>query len=560
MTVLTHVQRDFQVEVPLSVLFEQQTIAALAAYIEQAETSSETVIPKAPALDHYPLSPPQQRVYMVSQLEQSTAYHMPAVVRLKGTLQQEKLTEAFEKLITRHDMLRTSFHTLKGVPRQRVAPSVPFQIEQLTGGTMEENMQQFVRPFDLGCAPLLRIGLKSLDDQEHLLFFDMHHLISDGLSIDLMLRELSDAYEGSVKDPLKLQYQDYAVWQEQQDFQKEEAFWLQEFSGDLPALQLLTDYQRPAVQSFAGDRVIKEINETLKRQLQELAAKHHTTLYTVLLSAYYTLLAKYTGQKEFVVGTPAAGRVHADLDDMIGMFVQTLALRSEVDPNGTMSQLIEQVKEKTMHAFEHQQYPFERLLEKLNVPRDFSRHPLFDTVFTLMPDHESAQHIGEMQVEIEETNFHIAKFDLTLQAMESDQGLSFVLDYSTALFKRSTAEQMLHHYMYLLKQMVQAPEEAIRSYRLLSEQEAEAQLNLWNPLPTPYPSEETIVTQFEAQVQAHGHKSALQCEGVILSYQELNDRVNQLAHYLREHGFERGMKAALFFERSNEMVLCSSCT
>nr|AHJ59492.1 nonribosomal peptide synthase subunit [Bacillus pumilus] len=555
MTVLTHVQRDFHVEVPLSILFEQQTVAALASYIEQAETSSETVIPKAPALDHYPLSPPQQRVYMVSQLEQSTAYHMPAVVRLKGTLQQEKLTEAFETLITRHDMLRTSFHTLKGVPRQRVASSVSFQIEQLTGSTMEENMQQFVRPFDLECAPLLRIGLKSLHDQEHLLFFDMHHLISDGLSIDLMLRELSDAYEGSVKDPLKLQYQDYAVWQEQQDFQKEEAFWLQEFSGDLPALQLLTDYQRPAVQSFAGDRVIKEIGETLKGQLQELAAKHHTTMYTVLLSAYYTLLAKYTGQKEFVVGTPAAGRVHADLDDMIGMFVQTLALRSEVDSNATMSQLIEQVKEKTMHAFEHQQYPFERLLEKLNVPRDFSRHPLFDTVFTLMPDHGSAQHIGDMQVEIEETNFHIAKFDLTLQAMESDQGLSFVLDYSTALFKRSTAEQMLHHYMYLLEQMVQAPEEAIRSYRLLTEQEAEAQLNLWNPLPSPYPAEETIVTQFEAQVQAHGHRPALQCEGVILSYQELNDRVNQLAHYLREHGFERGMKAALFFERSNEMVL-----
>ncbi|WP_187441329.1 non-ribosomal peptide synthetase [Bacillus pumilus] len=555
MTILTHVQRDSQVEVPLSILFEQQTIAALAAYIEQAESSSETVIPQAPDADHYPLSPPQQRVYMVSQLEQSTAYHMPAVVRLKGTLQQEKLTEAFEKLITRHDILRTSFHTLKGVPRQRVAPSVSFQIEQLTGGTVEENMQQFVRPFDLECAPLLRIGLKSIHDQEHLLFFDMHHLISDGLSIDLMLRELSDAYEGAVKEPLKLQYQDYAVWQEQQGFQKEEAFWLQEFSGELPALQLLTDYQRPAVQSFAGDRVIKEIDETLKGQLQELASNHQTTLYTVLLSAYYTLLAKYTGQREFVVGTPVAGRVHADLDDMIGMFVQTLALRSEVDPNGTMTQLIEQVKEKTMHAFEHQQYPFERLLEKLNVPRDFSRHPLFDTVFTLTPNHAAAQHIGEMQVEIEETNFHIAKFDLTLQAMESDQGLSFVLDYSTALFKRSTAEQMLHHYMYLLEQMVQAPQEAIRSYRLLSEQEVEAQLKLWNPLPSPYPAEETIVTQFEAQVQEHGHKPALQCEDECLSYQELNDRVNQLAHYLREHGFERGMKAALFFERSNEMVL-----
>lgn len=383
----------------------------------------------------------------------------------------------------------------------------------------------------------------------------MHHLISDGLSIDLMLRELSDAYEGSVKAPLKLQYQDYAVWQQHQGFQKEEAFWLQEFSGDIPALQLLTDYQRPAVQSFAGDRVIKEIDEALKNQLQELAANHHTTLYTVLLSAYYTLLAKYTGQKEFVVGTPAAGRVHTDLNDMIGMFVQTLALRSEVDPNGTMSQLIEQVKKKTMQAFEHQQYPFERLLEKLNVPRDFSRHPLFDTVFTLAPDHGAAQHIGDMLVEVEETNFHIAKFDLTLQAMESDRGLSFVLDYSTALFKRSTAEQMMKHYVYLLEQMVQAPQEAIQSYRLLSEQEAEAQLNKWNPLPSPYPAEETIVTQFEKQVQQHGHQPALQCEDEILSYQELNDRVNQLAHYLRENGFEKGMKAALFFERSNEMVL-----
>ncbi|PCK23220.1 non-ribosomal peptide synthetase, partial [Bacillus pumilus] len=558
MTVLTQIQRVFQVEVPLSVLFEQQTIAALTVCIEQAEKFSQTVIPKAPMAADYPLSPPQQRVYMVSQLEQSIAYHMPAVVRLKGTLQREKLTEAFERLITRHDILRTSFHTIKGVPRQRAASSVSFQIEQLTGGTMEENMKQFVRPFDLECAPLLRIGLQSLHDQEHLLFFDMHHLISDGLSIDLMLRELSDAYEGLVKAPLKLQYQDYAVWQEHQadqGFQKDEAFWLQEFSGDIPALQLLTDYQRPAVQSFAGDRVIKAIDESLKGQLQELAANHHTTLYTVLLSAYYTLLAKYTGQREFVVGTPTAGRVHADLSEMIGMFVQTLALRSEIDPNGTMTQLIEHVKKKTMRAFEHQQYPFERLLEKLNVQRDFSRHPLFDTVFTLTPDHSPAQHIGEMKVEVEETNFHIAKFDLTLQAMESSVGLSFVLDYSTSLFKKSTAEQMLKHYVYLLEQMVKAPEKAIRSYRLLSEQEAEAQLNMWNPLPTPYPAEETIVTQFEAQVQQHGHKPALQFKDVVLSYQELNDRANQLAHYLRENGFEKGMKAVLFFERSNEMVL-----
>ncbi|CVN45624.1 putative non-ribosomal peptide sythetase [Streptococcus pneumoniae] len=558
MKVLTLVQRAFQVEVPLSVLFEQQTISALAVYIEQAEKSSQVVIPKAPTAADYPLSPAQQRVYMVTQLEQSIAYHMPAVVKLRGTLQREKLEGAFEKLIARHDMLRTSFHTVKGVPRQRVASSVPFQIEQLTGSTMEENMRQFVRPFHLEQAPLLRVGLQSLHDQEHLLYFDMHHLISDGLSIDLMLRELSDAYEGLVKAPLKLQYQDYAVWQEQQAEQGDqidEAFWLKEFSGDIPALQLLTDYQRPAVQSFTGDRVLRNIDETLTGRLQELAANHHTTLYTVLLSAYYTLLAKYTGQKEFVVGTPTAGRVHADLNDMIGMFVQTLALRSEVDPNGSMTQLIEQVKEKTMRAFEHQQYPFERLLEKLNVQRDFSRHPLFDTVFTLTPDHSTAQHIGEMKVEVEETNFHIAKFDLTLQAMESSHGLSFVLDYSTALFKRSTAEQLLKHYVYLLEQMVEVPEQAIQSYRLLSEQEAEAQLKMWNPLPTPYPVEETIVTQFESQVEQHGHQPALQYKDVVLSYQELNHRANQLAHYLREHGFEKGMTAALFFERSNEMVL-----
>ncbi|MFS0655356.1 amino acid adenylation domain-containing protein, partial [Bacillus sp. 179-C3.3 HS] len=558
MTVLTHIQRDFHVDVPLSVLFEQQTIAALATYIEQADESSKEVIPKAPIAADYPLSPAQQRVYMVSQLDQSMAYHMPAVVRLKGTLERERLTEAFERLITRHDILRTSFHTIKGVPRQRVASSVPFQIETLLGCSMEENIQQFVRPFDLACAPLLRIGLTSIQEEEHLLFFDMHHLISDGLSIDFILRELSDAYEGLAKAPLKLQYQDYAVWQEHQvdhGLQTEEAFWLQEFSGDIPSLQLLTDYQRPAVQSFAGDRVTKVIDDTLRDKLQELAVNHHTTMYTVLLSAYYTLLAKYTGQKEFVVGTPTAGRVHADLDEMIGMFVQTLALRSEVDSNRTMSQLITHVKNKTMQAFEHQQYPFERLLEKLDVQRDFSRHPLFDTVFTLTPDHSSVQQIGEMKVEIEETNFHIAKFDLTLQAVDSSDGLSFDLDYSTALFKRSTAEQMLKHYVYLLEQMVEAPQEVIASYRLLSDQEAEAQLQMWNPLPTPYPVEETIVTQFEAQVDQFNDQTALQFGDTVLTYQEMNQRVNQLAHYLRVNGFEKGMTAALFFERSNEMVL-----
>ncbi|WP_353853829.1 amino acid adenylation domain-containing protein [Bacillus sp. Bos-x628] len=558
MTLLTEIQRAFHVEVPLSVLFEQQTIVALAAFIAQADESPKTSIPKATVSDDYPLSPSQMRVYMVSQLEQSTAYHMPAVVRLKGELQVKRLTKAFERLMTRHDILRTSFHSIKGVPRQRVASSVQFQIEKLPDGTMEENMKHFVRPFDLERAPLLRIGLKPIHDREHLLFFDMHHLISDGLSIDLILRELSDDYEELVKEPLPLQYQDYAVWQKHlsdQGFQKEEAFWLREFSDDIPALQLLTDYQRPAVQSFIGDRVTKVVDDTLRNQLQELATKHHTTLYTVLLSAYYTLLAKYTGQKEFVVGTPVAGRGHADLHEMIGMFVQTIPLRSEVESNATMTQLIEHVKEKTVQAFEHQQYPFERLLEKLNLQRDFSRHPLFDTVFTVTPDHSSIQQIGDMKVEVEETNFHIAKFDLTLQAVDSSDGLSFVLDYSTTLFKRSTAEQMVKHYVYLLEQMVDAPHEVIRSYRLLSDHETEVQLQMWNPLPAPYPAEETIVTQFEAQVQLYGQEPALQFRDTVLSYQELNRRVNQLAHDLQENGFEKGMNAALFFERSTDMVI-----
>ncbi|MGE6631993.1 amino acid adenylation domain-containing protein, partial [Bacillus sp. NPDC077027] len=558
MKLLTSIQRTFHIDVPLSFLFEQQTVAALADYIDHADSISDNQIEKAPNANDYPLSPAQQRVYMVSQFDHSTAYNMPAVVRIEGELQHEQLAHAFHQLIARHDVLRTSFLTIKGIPRQRVAQSVQFEMELMQGGTIEESMTQFVRPFDLERAPLLRIGMRQMSDQEHLLFFDMHHLISDGMSIDLMLSELSDDYQGHQRKAPPLQYQDYAVWQQQQadgGYKKEETYWIDQFSGEIPVLQLLTDFQRPAVQSFEGDRVTEMVDGALKQRLQELAKRQHTTLYTVLLSAYYTLLAKYTGQEDFVVGTPVAGRVHPDLHEMLGMFVNTLALRSQVHQDASFVQLLDQVKETTVQAFDNQQYPFERLIEQLHVQRDFSRNPLFDTVFTIMSDDQPVQYIGDMKVAVEETNFHIAKFDLTLQAVESSDHLSFMLDYSTALFKRGTAEQILSHYVYLLEQIATAPNEMLRSYRLLSEEDATAQLQLWNPLPTPYPKEETIVQQFEAQVEQHLTEPALQFKSTVLSYQELNQRVNQLARHLQAAGFEKGMKAALFFERSEDMVI-----
>ncbi|MDB5052662.1 MAG: lchAA, partial [Bacilli bacterium] len=322
------------VEVPLQALFETPTVSAIARYIAEADRSLFESIEPAEASDVYPLSFAQQRVYIVSQFEDAgIGYNMPAAVMIEGLIDIPRLEQSFRQLIHRHEALRTSFVTVDGVPMQKVDDQVAFQIVLTERGqeSLESTIASFVRPFNLSQAPLIRLGLVPLAEDKHVLLFDMHHLISDGVSIGIILDDLVRLYEGERLPGLRLQYKDYAAWQSRQmssGYPIEEKYWLERLSGELPVLQLLTDYPRPPVQNFEGDRVSIVLHKVLTEKLNRLAEKNGTTLYMVMLAAYYVLLANYTGEEDILVGTPVAGRNHADLEGIVGMFVNTLAIRT----------------------------------------------------------------------------------------------------------------------------------------------------------------------------------------------------------------------------------------
>ncbi len=457
MALLSRVHKECGVEVPLQVLFETPTVHAIAQYIAGAEHKAFVSIEPAETSETYPLSFAQQRIYIVSQVEATgTGYNMPAAVTLEGKVDIQRLEWAFRELIHRHEALRTSFVSIRGVSRQKVHDDVPFEIAVLSSsdGSVESVLASFVQPFDISQAPLMKIGLVQLAENRHMLLFDMHHLISDGVSIGIILSELAQLYGGEELPKLRLQYKDYAVWQRgdaEDAYQAEEDYWVRSLSGELPVLQLLTDHPRPLVQSFEGDRVSIVLDNALRQKLNRLAEQNGATLYMVLLSAYYMLLAKYTEQEDFVIGTPTAGRNHADLNGIVGMFVNTLAIRSRVDRQSTFTELLQNVRHNVLNAFEHQNYPFERLVEKLNLSRDLSRNPVFDTMFSLQNAFEDIPEIGGMRLSIHETNFHITKFDLTLQAKEEMDGIKIDMDYNTRLFRKDTVERMLGHYLNLLQ-------------------------------------------------------------------------------------------------------------
>ncbi|AOC89866.1 surfactin non-ribosomal peptide synthetase SrfAA [Bacillus amyloliquefaciens] len=561
MTLLTKIHKQMGVEIPLQYLFEHPTIAALADYAaSRNEGPAFSTIEPAEKQASYLLSLAQQRIYIASQFEDAgVGYNMPAAAMIEGALDREKLEHAFSALISRHEALRTSFQSEDGTPRQVIHEQVPFHIEMIEAGgrTNEQVMKDFVRRFELAEAPLFRIGLHTLGHNRHMMLFDMHHLISDGVSISIMLKELADIYDGKQLPEMRIQYKDYAAWQAEraeEGYKKERAYWKEVFSGELPVLQLLPDYPRPQVQSFEGDRVSVKLPKTLRERLQKLAEKNGSTLYMVLLSAYYTLLSKYSGQEDIIVGTPSAGRHHSDTEGLIGMFVNTLALRSSVKQDQTFTGLLGHVRKQVLDAFSHQDYPFEWLAEELNVPRDMSRHPIFDTMFSLQNTSDGIPEIGNLTLSLHETNFNIAKFDLTMQARETAEGIALDLDYCTKLFKRSTADRMLTHYVRLLESAAAQPEAKISEYDLLSEREALNQIQRFNPERTAYPKDQTIVQIFEEQAQKNPDRTALQFEGETLSYQQLNERANRLARHILSAG-GGGKTAAVLCERSLDMIV-----
>ncbi|MBT2575783.1 amino acid adenylation domain-containing protein, partial [Bacillus sp. ISL-51] len=458
--------------------------------------------------------------------------------------------------IERHESLRTSFETgPDGEPVQRIHDKVSFNL------TDETSAEAFVRPFRLDEAPLFRAALVKETDERHLLLTDMHHIISDGVSVNTLIREFGELYAGRTLAPMRIQYKDYAVWQREfkqgETYQKQEAYWLKQLDGELPVLELPADKARPAVRSFAGDKVSCTLDAETAAGLHRIARDHGSTLYMVLLAAYNTLLARLSGQEDIIVGSPIAGRPHKDLEPVLGMFVNTLAIRTQPKGGKRFTDYLEEVRKTALDAFEHQDYPFEELVEQLGMQRDMSRNPLFDAMFILQNMEKQDMRLAGLQVTRSNTFAHeVSGFDLTLSALEFKGEIDFEMEFSTELFLKETIERWMGHLMELLRHIAIEPETKLSRAAILNDEEKRKMLIDFNDTQIVFPERHKLFHQlFEEKAEETPQHPAVIEGAKQISYSQLNERANQLARTLQKNGFGPGKRAAVLANRSIEAIV-----
>jgi amino acid adenylation domain-containing protein len=595
---ISRLNKAFHVNVPLMEIFRTPTIRGLSAYIKSKKEGLFTSIEPVEEKDYHALSSAQKRLYILHQMdEDSTSYNMPYALRLEGEVNKNELEVIFLGLIARHESLRTSFRMLDGVPVQRIHDNIEFEIEYyqvevkveeeegtrglppLSGETAARGSQietapisSFIRPFDLSRPPLLRVGLVRQEEQEYLLMVDMHHIISDGISRRLLAKEFMALTAGKNLPPLRLQYKDFSEWQNQEAQReaqiKQKAYWKKQLQGEIPVLDLPCDYSRPTMQRFEGSAVPFAIDQEEVKALRSLALAEGMTLYMILLAIYYILLTKLSNQEDILVGTPTAGRHHADLQQIIGMFVNTLVLRNYPSGDKTYIELLREVKERSLQAFENQDYPYEELVEKVAITRDTSRNPLFDTMFVVQNMEIPKLEIPGLKLTLHEHPFDNSKFDITLIGWEAEKKLLFIFEYSTLLFKKETIERFVTYLKKVISSVAANPGIKICDVEILREEEKREIIYDFNNATSDCPKNKGIPGLFEEQVgnnpdsiavigpaeSAKGRRERW-LGGHEISYKELNEKSNQLAYGLRSKGVAPDTIVGIMAERSLEMII-----
>ncbi|MCY9381592.1 amino acid adenylation domain-containing protein [Bacillus inaquosorum] len=552
---MSRIAKEFHVQVPLQDIFAHPTVEGLALIIQDAEENPYAAIEPAEERETYPVSSAQKRIYVLQQLDEGVAYNMPAVLELEGALDVAKLSAVCKELISRHEPLRTSFVSgADGEPVQRIHTEVPFTL------SIETAIEGFIRPFDLSQAPLFRAGLIKVTNEKHVLLVDMHHIISDGVSVQLLIREFTDLYANRQLKPLRIQYKDYAVWQQQfkkgDSYQKQETYWLQQFSGDLPALELPTDKRRPAERHFTGGKVTFQLDKEITARIKRLANKNRSTLYMTLLALYSAFLSRLSGQDDIVIGSPIAGRPHADLEAVLGMFVNTLALRTRPAGNKTFEEFLKEVRQTALEAYEHQDYPFEELVDKLGVQREMSRNPLFDTTLVLQNMEQQKLKMKDVQLRWNDLQHPISKFDISLYVTEHDSELFCQFEYSTALFEKETIQRWAGLFTTLVEHTAVSPETELDDIPLLTKEEERALIESCHPFQeTGYPMNQTLHYALEQQAAKTPDQPAIIFEHGAMTYKELNEQANRIAWELIRRGVKSETTVAIIGKRSPEMLI-----
>ncbi|MCG7755933.1 MAG: amino acid adenylation domain-containing protein, partial [Nitrosomonas sp.] len=583
--VIARIRQVFAMDLPLRTLFERPIVADFALAIDNLHgKESELLVPLVSVTRDRALLPSysQERLWFLDQFEGGGAsYNVPGAVRLTGDLDKDVLRRSLNEIIRRHEVLRTTFVMEGGRAVQVIAAQLELAIgimdlsglpEELRAAEIQRHLIEDARkPFDLAHGPLVRASLLALGRSEsagmteHILLFTLHHIVSDGWSTAILIREFVTLYEAYSKHQpsplaeLPIQYVDYAVWQRNwlqgERLEQQFSYWKQQLAGAAMVLELPSDRPRPVVQSYRGATLYTTIPQSITEQLKLLGRRHDATLFMVLLAAFNILLSRYSGQNDLCVGTPVANRNRLEIEGLIGLFINTLVLRNDLSGNPPFTTLLQRVREVCLGGQAHQDLPFEKLVEELAPVRDMSHHPLFQVMLVLQNTPETTLEIEGLCITPEFMETGAAKFDLDLEISEGKDGLAVQFNYNTDLFDQSTIARMAEHYGVLLEHIAAAPDRLLSELQLLTQPERNQLLVEWNATQVDYPYNQCIHELFEEQAKKRPDAVAVIFEGKQLTYGQLNKKANQLAHYLNAQGVGPEALVGICVERSLEMIV-----
>jgi tyrocidine synthetase-3 len=567
----SRIYHRFQVKVSMAKILERPFIRQLAEYIKAVDTGRPSSIAAVEKKEYYPVSAAQKRMYTLWQMESdSLAYNVPAVLRVTGRLEKEcraAFERTFERLIRRHESLRTGFLWLEGEPVQRVYDRVEFKMEEYPPGGGDEPVvpATFVRPFDLADPPLLRVGLVPSGQDSFLLLVDVHHIVSDGSSMNVLIEEFGAYYSGHRLPPLHLDYKDFSDWQHtylaSEAVKQQETYWLERFSGEIPVLNLPVDYPVATGRSSEGDTLYVTVDKETRQHLSELEYAAGVTLYMVLMAAYNVLLMRYSSQEDIIVGTVTDGRVHPDLERIVGVLITTLAMRNFPLREKTFNDFLLEVKTNALAAFENSDYPFEELLKKLRLDRETHRNPLFDTMLLLQNFQVQDLSQGALQFTPGRFPVKTSAFDLRITALEIDEGIEIEIQYAAGLFKKTSIERMARHYINILKAVGINRFQRLGDIDMMTEAEKHRVLVEFNN-PVKEPADVRTMYRLFAdraaglgdRVAVTGRKHAGKGGSISIGYGELDNRAGHVSGILREKGVGPGSIVAVLMELSIEMI------
>ena len=563
-TLTTKVLSKFNVQLNIKDILSNYTIKDMSDYIAENQTKdiSKVKIEKVPIQDTYPLSSAQKRIYYSVKMigEDNIVYNMPGAVLVEKILDIEKIKKVFSRILKRHSILRTRFIFKDNDIRQQVESNVDFETPVFYNkkDEIKNIVMNFSKPFNLEKVPLIRMEVHYIDNKETLVLMDAHHIIMDGISLNNFIIEFERLYNGDNLKNIPIQYKDYSVWEEKynesDDIKEKEDYWVNKFkNSEFEQLNLPYDYKATALRSYNGDRVTNIIDEKKFRKIERYAKKIGVSPYMFFISVFYILLYKYTGQSEIILGSPIANRDKNEMKRMVGMFVNNIVTKANINSEETFQNFLNEMREQILDDISHQPYPFDMLVKRLGIKTDNSRNPLFDVMFTYQNNQENILKLDNTETQIVEINNNIAKFNLSLEIKPKSHTIN--IEYCTDLFKKETIERLFEHYINAIDFIMNDVNAKIKDIEIISNTEKNKILYEFNDTKMEYPKDKTITELFEEQVEKTPNDVAVVFEDNKLTYKEVNEKANQLARYLRE---EKNIKpndiVGVMLPRSIELI------